>query len=735
MRRGRGGGGTIVLGAAVVCAACAGAVEGPEGSGPGGPAAGPGPRLPEAAAGALAPSRVELAGAPSGKEIADVERCEGCHAETVEAWRASAHANASFSNPIYRASVERFRREAGNEKSNFCAGCHDVALLVDGAMAGEIAPEDPRAHAGVTCLVCHGIDAVRADGNGSYRLRAFDPAIPTTDEPAAIAAHRARVATPALRDASLCGACHRAFLHEDTGNPFHFPGQDDATAFRGSAYAGSLSARVDPGVEPKRCQDCHQAREPATRDVVAERRDGRLASHRFLGGHTFLASLRGDAPQVERTREFLRGTASVDVAALVREDGARVVPPDGAPIAPGERVRLDVVLRNLGTGHRFPGGVMDVQDTWLEVTVDDAAGRRLAEAGARQAEGGADPSAHRLLAFTIDERGQPLWEHQTERFRAVAWNHTLGAREAAAVSYAFEVPDTLPPGSLPLVVSVRLLHRSRNLELQRVACADLADERGRRFQAAAPGPAPADPCAPQPIVEIGRASVELGAGASASAGRAAWSRAYELGLAMLRAPQEYLGEAEASLEAAWGELGAPEGEPRAMLASALAEASARRGRLAEALAWAERAEAGAPGHPAIARVRGEAYAQVWRWGEASAWYGRAAEASPDDPAAWSRFAVAAAAAGREGEARSASARCLSLLPREPDCLRVQALAFGPGAAWDAFATFRLPDGASGWRGRCSAGVPGCALERVPVHTHPLLPPAGGAPRGAKGPPG
>ncbi len=708
--------------ALVVAAACTGRVEGPEGARPGEG----GPRLPSRG-GAFAPSQLELAGAPTGAEIADVERCAGCHAETVEAWRSSAHANASFNNPIYRASVERFRREVGREKSLFCAGCHDVALVVDGAMAGDVEPEDPRAHAGVTCLVCHGVDATRPDGNASYRLRAFDPLIPATDEPAAIEAHRARVATPALRDGALCATCHRAFLHEDTGNAFHFAGQDDATSWRGSAYAGSLSARVDPGVGAKRCQDCHQALEPATRDAAAARHGGRVASHRFLGGHTFLASLRGDGPQLERTRAFLRGVASVDVAALVRDDGSRAVPPDGAPVRAGERVRLDVVVRNLEAGHRFPGGVLDVQDTWLEVEVTDASGRRLAEAGTRQAEGD-DATAHRLLAFTIDERGQPIWEHQTERFRAVAWNHTLGPREAAAVSYVFEAPAALSPEALPLRVGVRLVHRSRNLDLQRAACADLATERGRRFQRAAPGPAPADPCAPQPLVEIARASVELGAPPAGPPPRPAWSRAYEHGLALLRAPQEYLAEAEASLDVAWAGLGAPAGPERAMIAGALAEASARRGRLAEALAWADRGEVDAPGHPALARVRGEAYAQVWRWGEAGAWFARAAEVSPDDPAAWARFAVAAAAAGRDAEARSASSTCLALLPREPDCLRVQALGLGPGEAWDTFAAFRPPDNASAWRGRCSATVPGCALERVPVHAHPLRP-AGGAKAG------
>ena len=44
---------------------------------------------------------------------------------------------------------------------------------------------------------------------------------------------------------------------------------------------------------------------------------------------------------------------------------------------------LDVVMRSLRVGHRFPGGVMDAQDAWIEVTVHDARGKLVAEAGER----------------------------------------------------------------------------------------------------------------------------------------------------------------------------------------------------------------------------------------------------------------------------------------------------------------------------------------------------------------
>src|SRR5262249_35547015 len=107
--------------------------------------------LPQAPTGSLAPSlaRVVAAGEHAGAMISDVEPCASCHTDVAAQWRKSAHAFASFNNPIYRVAVDRLRRDRGEKTSHFCGGCHDASLLVDGAMLAPIEGTDLRAHAGI----------------------------------------------------------------------------------------------------------------------------------------------------------------------------------------------------------------------------------------------------------------------------------------------------------------------------------------------------------------------------------------------------------------------------------------------------------------------------------------------------------------------------------------------------------------------------------------------------------
>ena len=94
-------------------------------------------------------------------------------------------------------------------------------------------------------------------------------------------------------------------------------------------------------------------------------KNGMVRSHRFLGANTALPHLRGDAEQERRTLENLRGRASL---ALLWSGPSRV----------------DALMRARGVGHRFPGGTMDSNEVWLEVTALDAArqGDRPSRAGA-----------------------------------------------------------------------------------------------------------------------------------------------------------------------------------------------------------------------------------------------------------------------------------------------------------------------------------------------------------------
>jgi hypothetical protein len=695
----------------------------------------PAPLLP-ATSSPFAPSQATVEGGKSveGKELADVAACANCHDDAVTQWRSSAHAFASFNNPVYRMSVDRFRAEVGFAQSRFCGGCHDVSLLVDGAMDHDISPSDNRALAGVTCRMCHGMVEARPDGNGSYVLASAPIPIPDMNDPASIARHKARAALSPLRTPMLCASCHRAFLDEQTGNRTFLSGMDEYGAWSRSGYAGSKLARVDDPRAPSECRGCHMPKEDAVLGDVSAK-EGKITSHRFAGGHTWLASMRRDAVQLGREQQNLASAASIDVAAAIAADGARTLPADGATVIPGQRLVLDVVVRNLNVGHRFPGGTLDAQDAWIEVSIRDATGRLVAEAGTRQEATSDDPTAHVLRALVADDDGKPLLTRETHRFRTIVYNHTIAPRDAEVAEYAFDVPSSLSLASLPLRVEAKLRHRTRDLALQRAVCAEAKTARGRAFAAAtqvrAAGDARRallDPCAPQPVTELARAEAWIGEGSASKprSARPAWRRLYDHALALEHDVQERLEDARPSLEVALAEVEktGSDGE-RAMVLAALAWLPAHEGRTADALAQIDGAERFAPGHPALAALRGSALEQVWRWTEAAAPLRTAAAAAPLDDGIAARLAVALGSAGEHGAALTEAVRGLALSPRDPDLLRVQALslrALGApeaDAAQEAYLAHRLADDAPEIRTACSAHVPGCALERIPVHLHVL----------------
>jgi tetratricopeptide (TPR) repeat protein len=688
------------------------------------------PVLPSAAA-ELAPSQASVDGGTpvSGRELSDVSVCATCHEDVVDEWRTSAHAFASFDNPIYRVSVDRFRDEVGRKASRFCAGCHDVALLVDGAMDVDVASTDARAFAGVTCRTCHGIVEARPDGNASYVLAASSIPLPDMSDPASIARHKERAAPTPLRTPELCGTCHRAFLDETTGDHAFLAGMDEFGAWSRSGYAGSKLARIDDPPPASNCQTCHMAPEEVRLGDVSAK-GGKIRSHRFSGGHTWLAAMRGDRDALSLEREKLTGAASIDLAVATTEDGDRTMPADGAPVRRGERILFDIVVRNQRVGHRFPGGTLDAGDTWIELAVLDPRGRLIAEAGKRQEASGEDPTAHVLHAVIADDDGVPLLRRETDRFRAVVYDHTIAPRDAELARYAFDVPASLDDTSLPLRVVATLRHRSHGLTLQRVACDGAKTARGRAFTAATKAAlgSSLDPCEPQPVTEVAEAEAFIGAGSEAKPGsrRPAWRRLFEHGLAEQHEVEERLEEGRPSLEKALALVEAEGTESeRAMTLFALAWLPAHEGRVADALERVDEAERLAPGHPALEALRGAALEQVWRWGEALGPLRAAVEAAPRDDRAAARLAIALGSAGSDAPALAAARRGLYLAPRDPDLLRVQALsllalgapAADADAAEQAYLSCRPADDAPSIRSACAARDAGCALERLPVHVH------------------
>jgi hypothetical protein len=682
-------------------------------------------------------SRLSGEGSVDGKHLSDVETCGGCHADVFAQQQVSAHALSSMNNPIYRFGVEEFRSAVSKDASQMCAGCHDIALLVDGAMRTEVSPRDDRAHAGVTCRVCHGIQSATNDGNGSYNLSRQSLPLPVAGSPETIEAHKLAAAPP--ESEQLCGSCHRSFLSPDTGNAHFLAGMDELTSWKSSAYNKSGVGRIDDPVPAKTCVDCHMPLESAPNGDAAADKSGRVRSHRFLGGHTWLAAMLGNPTQLALQREMLRGSVTLDIAAVHDGAGNWTRPADGAPLPTDGKLWIDVVARDVAVGHSYPAGVRDAVDSWVEIEVVDALGVKVASSTD-------DEHAHRFRALVGDRQARPQLVRNTHAFHQLIVDHTIPPRDARVVRYAVELGVELSPERLPLRIEARLLHRSRNLELQNAVCKASRSTRSRAFdeERRRREQHTLDPCAKQPVTSIATTVTWIGSGSATELAKAprpaGWQRLYEHGLGLLAELPKEADAARASLLAAVDgaeSSGDPVGAAKIYAALAKVYASAPcgpsapktwpscEGRMSEGLRWLDAADALVPDHPAIARTRAELYQRNWRWPEAATWLSITAGKVPQNASVSRDLAVLLNMLGKDARALGVAKHGLSLLPRDPDLLRVQALALqGLGRpqsvvtiAKQAYVTHRRAERPTAVRARCVESQASCSAERLAVHTH------------------
>lgn len=696
-------------------------------------------RLPDAASD-FGPSRLAVAGGSPNDarafagRLAQTQDCANCHADVAATYASSAHRFASLSDPLYLASVDAFRDKRGAKTSRFCGGCHDPVPMAAGTLDGAFAASDRASHAGVTCLVCHGIAKSTRDGNGSYALDTSPVPIPQPGDAASVERHRARVMRQTTRSVDVCVGCHKAFLARETGNVNHLPGQDDVTSWSRSAYAGSHADRVDGSASRQDCVDCHMPRVRAVRQDAAKK-GGLIRSHRFAGGNTALAAFRGDAAQLEATRAMLRRAARLTVSA-VRNGDERVLVSSAAHDAPrpssirvraNDELLVDITIQNVGAGHRFPGGVADLQDTWIALEVVDlSTGQVIAEAG--EPTGPSDATTHVLSAAPIDEHGRRDWLHRTERFRAIAFDSTVPPRASRVVRYAIPIGRGAERGpseaSIALGVRARLLHRARNSKLAQGACTAQRTARGEQARLAAfvVHGVHVDACRPQPVTEVAAASANMKTGA--------WTGAADplralvaYGRGLLGHTSEYAHEARAPLMLALDRARTPDERADAM--QSLAKLAAIEGRIESTERWVALARREVGEHPALSATLGHAYASRWQNDRGARELAMALERTPLDDRLFVALSSALSSTGDFDKARNVASRGLLLSPRDPDLLRLQwqGLASRPGrdvrASSSSFVAFRSPDDANDLRSLCSEHEAGCAGERLDVHKHPV----------------
>jgi tetratricopeptide (TPR) repeat protein len=334
---------------------------------------------------------------------------------------------------------------------------------------------------GVTCSTCHSIISTDATGTGSYVMGIPAVLVDEKGQPitrpvsdAEILAHLDRhskaVMRPLLQTPEFCAACHKAAIPRSL---------DDYKWLRAfSVYdewqAASFSKQSPLPFYRKdvvsNCQTCHMPRESlAANEDDPGAKDGKLASHRWLGGNSLMSAYYNNPDQAEKLVNFLKhgpdgnGVLNVDIFALEKESAAAatgdqvIVAPLGLThfaIVPGETLVADVVIQNKGIGHSLVPEQRDFYESWVDFTVKDAAGKVLAESGFIKPDGDLDPSAHSFTNRLINVNGTPNELHQIWHNRVLAYNNTVQSGRSQVVRYRFRIPKAAT-GQVSITATVR----------------------------------------------------------------------------------------------------------------------------------------------------------------------------------------------------------------------------------------------------------------------------------------
>jgi len=589
------------------------------------------------------------------------ETCERCHQDIVEQWAASAHRFASFNNPFYEATLEDLRKSAlepnawidehlkhfsldkdqvGMVKSKWCSGCHDPALMLAGKMDQKIDRNLPDAQAGLTCLACHAMDKIHNQtGNGNYNIadEQEDPYLFADAKDGTVAAflhdaalkakptvHIRQMIKPFFTTPEYCATCHKVSLSQPVNNYRWLRGQDEYTNWHDSGVALNAARTFYLPPTKRQCQTCHMPLEPAPLGDLAAN-DGMVKSHRFIAVNTALPFLRNDQETIKRIENFLRyGKIRVDVFALKSQKMDQPVMnihQNKPAISGGEKVTVDVVIRNEGVGHTFPGGTNDSNEGWLEFTLTDEKGNLLAISGAIGENGHLDPMAHVFKSLIVDKHGKPLHKRNAQNLFATVYSNVIGPGTADIAHYEFVLPDEL---SGLLTIKARLLWRKFDRKYTEFA-----------FKANPVGFKRFDSVPDLPITEIASDEVTLAIGnVEGNAAAAAnddnplkWIRYNDYGIGLLL-EKDTRGATLAFQEVAKLQPESIEGSLN------LAKTAVQDGNLDKVYDHLKKCEELQPGDPRVAWVWGVALQEDGQYEKAVMAYKRVLEKFPEDRATW-----------------------------------------------------------------------------------------------------
>ncbi|MGH9847179.1 MAG: hypothetical protein ACREEM_51440 [Blastocatellia bacterium] len=250
-------------------------------------------------------------------------------------------------------------------------------------------------------------------------------------------AHKRAVMRPLLKSPEFCATCHKVDAPPSLNKYKHIRG---FSAYDEWQQSGASHESVSPfytRAERTDCRACHMPKVESLNDRAAKQ--GKIASHRWLGANTAAPLFYDQKKQVALTESFLKtDVLDVDIFAIRREAANELITPLSpnaencfTPL-PGEEVTIEVVISNRNAAHSFPPEVRDLYEAWVEFEAVDATGKPVFHSGAIQPDGMLDESAHVYKQIILDEQARPITRHQI-------WLTNIKARRSAGLRYRAQV--------------------------------------------------------------------------------------------------------------------------------------------------------------------------------------------------------------------------------------------------------------------------------------------------------
>ncbi len=431
----------------------------------------------------LSNSRTESGHWLDEKDLADPSYCAECHTEIAKQWDASAHHFSSLNDPFYFATFNSLQESRPSKDAKFCGGCHDPLILHSGNMNQHVDLASSHAQSGITCLACHSIVALRdRTGNGSYILAPLqhypyrysqDPNEQALNRSLILskpAQHKKTLARDFLSSSEFCLVCHKANLPATLINYVWKRGQNDYDAWFDSGVGQHSARSFQPLGDAKNCQDCHMPDVPSN-DPAAK--DGYARSHGFPGSNTTLAAINNNVSWQNRSQKMLEGALSIDIFSMNHDNQELLALPDqGTRVPVDQDIELGILVRNRRVGHFFPGGVADMREAWVELSVMDESGKLKLTSGLLDESGFLEASAHRYHAVLLDRNGKVLKIHDVENLYTVLYSNRIQLGTSDWIRFSLRLPSNLV--NQKLTIQARLLHRKFSREYMKFVQGDSA---------------------------------------------------------------------------------------------------------------------------------------------------------------------------------------------------------------------------------------------------------------------